>query len=137
MSGDNTDNSDDVVGYKKPPRRTQFKPGQSGNPKGRPKKQKTVTDVFLKQVNKTATFSINGKEQRKTMLEAIALKHVSMAVTGDAKSTALVFKALKPHEKAGEDNLSGLLLEFREKNAWLGAREKKQDRAKDAEPEED
>jgi hypothetical protein len=25
------------IGYKKPPRKNQFKPGQSGNPKGRPK----------------------------------------------------------------------------------------------------
>src|SRR5215213_6143909 len=25
------------VGYRKPPRHTQFKPGQSGNPKGRPR----------------------------------------------------------------------------------------------------
>ncbi|WP_082512564.1 DUF5681 domain-containing protein [Afipia sp. Root123D2] len=27
-----------AVGYKKPPRHTQFKKGQSGNPKGRPKR---------------------------------------------------------------------------------------------------
>lgn len=27
----------DDVGYGKPPKRTQFKPGQSGNPKGRPR----------------------------------------------------------------------------------------------------
>lgn len=28
------------IGYKKPPKETQFKPGVSGNPKGRPKKVK-------------------------------------------------------------------------------------------------
>ena len=29
------------VGYRKTPKHTQFKPGQSGNPKGRPRKSTT------------------------------------------------------------------------------------------------
>ena len=28
--------NDDTVGYGRPPKSTQFKPGQSGNPSGRP-----------------------------------------------------------------------------------------------------
>jgi Family of unknown function (DUF5681) len=31
------DNGDSRVGYKRPPQHSKFKPGQSGNPKGRPK----------------------------------------------------------------------------------------------------
>ena len=31
------DSDDGQVGYRKPPVHTRFKPGQSGNPKGRPK----------------------------------------------------------------------------------------------------
>lgn len=30
---------DDRVGYKRPPKKNQFKKGQSGNPKGRPKRK--------------------------------------------------------------------------------------------------
>ncbi len=37
--GPGDDASDDKVGYKHPPKRTRFKKGQSGNPKGRPKKK--------------------------------------------------------------------------------------------------
>lgn len=33
-----SDNDNDKVGYARPPKKYQFKPGQSGNPRGRPRK---------------------------------------------------------------------------------------------------
>jgi hypothetical protein len=38
--------ADYTVGYKRPPRNAAFKPGQSGNPKGRPKGQ-SLRSIFL------------------------------------------------------------------------------------------
>ena len=35
------------IGYKKPPKHTQFKPGQSGNPKGRPPKPQTIEEAAI------------------------------------------------------------------------------------------
>ena len=132
------DDWEDEVGYKKPPRRTQFKPGQSGNPKGRPKKPKTVADVFLKQVSKNVTISIGGKVERKSMLEAIAIKHINKAATGDAKSTALVLNALKPLEDHQDNNLPELLSHFRAIHAArLAADPIRPRQADDDEPEED
>ena len=34
---DDKDKRDYEIGYGKPPKQTRFKPGQSGNPRGRPK----------------------------------------------------------------------------------------------------
>ena len=36
---------DDEVGYRKPPRRTRFRKGQSGNPRGRPSGAKASIGV--------------------------------------------------------------------------------------------
>ena len=36
------DDKDYEVGYKKPPKHTQFQPGQSGNPAGRPPKSRNL-----------------------------------------------------------------------------------------------
>lgn len=39
------ENDEEKVGYGRPPKATQFKKGKSGNPKGRPKKEKPANDL--------------------------------------------------------------------------------------------
>jgi hypothetical protein len=111
------DNSDYPVGYKKPPLHTQFKPGQSGNTKGRPKKRATITDVVEELLRRIVSVNIDGKVWRITMMEAIALTHISKAAKGDHKSAILVLNQLKPAESAQNDNLPDLLQQFRTINA--------------------
>jgi hypothetical protein len=101
------------VGYKKPPQRTQFKPGQSGNAKGRPKKRATVTGVVEKQLQRTVLVNVGGKVQRMSMLAVIAMKQISLAANGNHKAAALVFDQVKPAESTQNDNLPDLLQQFR------------------------
>ena len=76
---DSNDKSDDTVGYKKPPRHAQFKPGQSGNSKGRPKPSATFADVLQKQLRKNVTVTLGKKVQKVSMLEMIAAIHAQAA----------------------------------------------------------
>lgn len=45
------DKDDYEVGYKKPPKKNQFKPGQSGNKRGRPKGSKNLDSIYKELFN--------------------------------------------------------------------------------------
>ena len=103
----------EAVGYKKPPRHTQFKPGQSGNPKGRPKKAATLPDVLSKELRTRVPIVNNGERRKVSMLEAIVKQHLNKAASGDSKAAAIVFNHLKENKLDVGDNLSELVHEFR------------------------
>jgi Family of unknown function (DUF5681) len=52
--------SPDKVGYGRPPKATQFKPGNSGNPKGRPKGPKSVGAVLYGILHRRIEVTENG-----------------------------------------------------------------------------
>jgi hypothetical protein len=101
------------VGYKKPPEHSQFKGGQSGNPKGRPKKSQTTKGIFENLARQKVAVTIDGKPKRVSMLEAAATMQFSKAIKGDPKASALIFKLLEPLENDHNDNLPELLNQFR------------------------
>lgn len=59
------------VGYGKPPRTHQFKPGQSGNPKGRPKGAKSEATILYELLHRKIPIREGGKTRKVTVLEAI------------------------------------------------------------------
>lgn len=109
-----------TVGYKKPPRHTQFKPGQSGNPSGRPKKAKKLLEILNKEVRAVATLvEQSGKRQKVSMLEAIVRHCVRNAAKGDLKATAMVWNFLMLCQDDAGDHLGALLQQFRATHAGL------------------
>jgi predicted ABC-class ATPase len=62
---------------------TSYKPGQSGNPKGRPKKGETFREVLEKILEERQSVEISGKARRPTKKEILARVLVEQALGGN------------------------------------------------------
>lgn len=82
------------VGYKKPPKETQFKPGQSGNPRGRTKGSKNTYDILKNELDTRITLKEGGKEIILTKKQALLRHLINKAIQGDIKSMLFVFQQL-------------------------------------------
>jgi len=93
------------VGPGKPPRHTRFKPGQSGNPKGRPKGSKNFATILQQQLTKKITITVDGKPRRMTVQEVIARRLATDSMKGTTKAMELLIRltSAKSDESAGKD----------------------------------
>lgn len=86
------------VGYGKPPKEHQFKPGQSGNPKGRPKhkteleSQRDMRAILMQAAMTPVTTTIDGRRTKIPALEAVYLKMFAKAIEGDGPSMRFAHK---------------------------------------------
>lgn len=95
------------VGHGKPPKATQFKKGQSGNPKGRPKSSKNVGSMLEEVFFRKIPITENGSRLEVTMLEAILRQLVNGAVKGEMRSIDRVLKLLPAVQEARAAELAG------------------------------
>ena len=79
------------IGYGKPPRKTRFKPGLSGNPKGRPKKTRQDTFNVVKVLDEPVLVTRGKKRQKMPCFEASVRKLVSRAVKEKNLDAAMEF----------------------------------------------
>jgi hypothetical protein len=84
MSGNH---DDDGVGYGRPPTATRFKPGQSGNPRGRPKGTKNLLSDLREELSEKIRIREGGKERQVSKQRAFVKSLVAAAVKGDARAT--------------------------------------------------
>lgn len=78
----------ETVGYRNPPKKYQFQPGQSGNPKGR-KKAEPVTDIRAlvdEVVSETVRVTADGRDRHMSVLEATIENLRRQALQGDVKA---------------------------------------------------
>lgn len=107
-----TDNSaDDVaaakVGYGNPPLHSRFKPGQSGNPKGRPRGKRNLAGEIERAMAMPVPVTINGKRKKVSTITALVWRLREKALGGDLKALQMLL-ALQT-DYLGDDKAAGSL----------------------------
>lgn len=93
MADDPTDHEPTyTVGYAKPPAHSRFQPGQSGNPKGKKKGQKSLKGIIATVLREKVTVRTSRGQKRMMKMEAIVHTAVSKALTGDRAALEQVIK---------------------------------------------
>jgi len=91
------------VGYGRPPRESQFQPGQSGNPSGRPKKVlNTLQDVLREVAAEKIRVNEGGQIREVTKARFIVMSAVDRALKGDAAAMKLVLPLMEDAGAFGE-----------------------------------
>lgn len=74
------------VGYRKPPRHTRFKPGTSGNPRGRPKDAKGLKTIVRETMTAKVPVRTAGGEKKMSRMEAVLHKTVELGMKGNPRA---------------------------------------------------
>ena len=81
-----------AVGRGKPPAHSRFKPGQSGNPRGRPRDSTDFLQALIAAANEVVTITEKGRRVRLSKHEVAARQLVNKAASGDHRSIELLYK---------------------------------------------
>jgi ribosomal protein L25 (general stress protein Ctc) len=81
------------IGYRCPPKHTQFKKGQSGNPAGRPRASERWSTVFAEEFARTITVIVNGKKTEVSVLDAIIDMVAERAAAGSTPHALLLLRS--------------------------------------------
>lgn len=86
----NAHDQDYPVGYGKPPPYSRFKPGCSGNPRGRPKNARNSATIVREALTTKVKLKENGRTRTMSKLEVSMTQLANKAAAGDLKAIAMV-----------------------------------------------
>jgi hypothetical protein len=111
--------TDDKVGYGRPPKHSRFQPGQSGNPRGRPGGTKNLATDLREELAERIPIREGDRSLQVSKQRALLKAMMAKALKGDARSAAvllgLMAKILEPegsaHDADGLDANDAAILE--------------------------
>jgi hypothetical protein len=83
------------VGYKSPPKHSQFKKGRSGNPSGRPKGVRNLRTSVENVLTEIISVNTGGKLVKVSKFEAMCMQHSNKALKGDHRAFRWVCDTVK------------------------------------------
>ena len=85
------------VGYGKPPRHTQFRKGQSGNPGGRPRRLpvQRANALLLAEAYRVVAIKEDGRMVPVTALQAVLRSQIELAINGNYRAQRDILKAVQ------------------------------------------
>ena len=107
------DPSASAVGYGCPPLESRFKPGQSGNPKGRKKQSRNGRTIMKQILNEVMQIREGGRVRRVSTFEALVRTTLSRALKGDPKAVNAFLLLMRflgygvEHDEPAAELLSG------------------------------
>jgi hypothetical protein len=81
-----SDDDDDYVGYRHPPRKHRFKPGESGNPKGRRKSARGLKTLLREELSEKAQITERGRTRSVSKLQLMIKRLSEKGAKGDLKA---------------------------------------------------
>ena len=90
------------VGYCRPPKKSQFRPGQSGNPTGRRKASPTIGARLRELVHSKVTVTEQGRTRRISRLDVMLRQLGNDAMRGDKRAFKLLMEFFDRYDVAVE-----------------------------------
>jgi hypothetical protein len=105
---DSTDDNEYQVGYKHPPKHTQFPPGTSGNPAGRPKGSRNLHSIVREAGKRIVKVNGPGGQREISLTEAVVMQMGNSAAQGDHRAQRQFLNLVSVSEQvedAGSDEI--------------------------------
>ena len=87
-----------IVGYGRPPVATRFRPGRSGNPRGRPKGARNLAAIVAAALAERVPVKLNGRPRLITKLELAVKQLVNRAAAGETRVTQMLLALVQTYE---------------------------------------
>ncbi len=95
------------VGYKKPPPRSRFRKGRSGNPKGRPKATKNLKTDLMEELRERILLREGTTQKRVSKQRALVKSLTAKAIKGDTRAASailgMIYRLLEGETSAQDD----------------------------------